>query len=447
MFDEDTGFWLALAQVAQKAKCPIVLTANFSPPELRNFRCQSISLKRPLPQECGFKMAHVAKSKSMCFNNDLDPKEKLNRLSLIAEFCHCDIRKILNEMQLFHFSQSRPHARSVRVDMNYFGIHRTECSTPLGAVVDRPIILSIKPKTIPKDRHTLITIIGKNFSSVTFSTQRGTGVLAKLFIGGIDCSHFRIISATEIIAVCPPCTIPKGVSENAIYQDHFSKNIDCLTCKFVEVSVRKKCANGLVLHSSSLLGLENNECPATKNWNIEYDIPLRDEGWGKYLSREDFIRKSISQKEALKSTTIENDSLMLSSDEEEFEKKSAPHAGNDQVQRNEGEKGTVENECEKIVISPQALLDAAIASIGACEETSEFRLSPKDHGENLVEVNKFADDLGRLSDAILLEDSLSTLAIPSLAGSVEGFGSDAPETSSVEASSVAKLCKEKNKKP
>ncbi len=393
-------------------------------------------------------MAHVAKSTGMCFNYNIDPEKDLDRLSSIAEVCQCDLRKIVNEMHLFHFAESRQHARTARVDMNNFEIQRVmECSTPLGAVDDRPIIVSIEPKIIPKDRHTLITITGKNFSSATFPTQRWKAGSASLFIGDKECSHFRIVSATEIIAVCPPCTIPKGVSEKAIYQDDFSKNIDCLTCKFLEVSVRKKCANGLVLQSDSRLGVGSNDCPASKNWNIEYDIPLRDDAWGEYVSKEDFIRKSKSQKVAQERAAIENDSLMLSFDEEVSEEKTVPHARNFQVQRNEGDDATMESECEMVVVSPQTMLDAAIATIEACDEASELTPPPDVHCKNLVELNQLADELGLLSDAILLEDSLSTLAIPSLSGSVEGFGSDALETSSTEASSIAKLCKGKNKKP
>lgn len=445
MFEEDTGFWLGLTQVAQKAKCPIILTANSSPSELTNFRHQCINLNRPLPQECSTKMAHAAKSTGMCFNHDLGSEAILNRLSSIAEVCQCDLRKILNEMQLFHFAESLQHTRSARVDMDTFEIQRaTDCSTHRGTVDDRPIIVSIEPKIIPKDRHTLITITGKNFFSATFPAQRCNAGSASLFIGDKECRHFRIVSATEIIAVCPPCNIPKGVSEEAIYQDDLSKNIDCLSCKFVEVSVRKKCASGVILHSNSRLGVANN---ASKNWNIEYDILLRDDAWVEYVSKEDFIRKSKSQKEAQERAAIENDSLMLSFDGEEFEEKTVPHRKNVQVQPDEGSEATMESECEMVVISPQTMLDSAIAEIEACEEAFELQPPPDVHGKNIVEFNQFADQLGLLSDAILLDDSISGLAIPSLSGSVEGFGWDALETSSTETSTIAKLCKGKNKKP
>jgi hypothetical protein len=447
MFEEDTGFWLALTQVSQKAKCPIVLTANSTPPELSNFRFQSICLKRPPRQECAIKMAHIAKSKGMRFNHDVNLDERLDRLSLIAEVCKCDMRKILNEMQLFNFTKSRRHSRTTRIDTNTFGLQLNRgCSTPHGSVDDRPLILNMEPKFIPKDRHTLIRITGENFSSVAFPGQHGKAGSSTLHIGGNECSHYRIVSATEIFAICQPCAIPKGVTEKAIYQDDFAKNIDCLTCKFLEVAVRKKCANGLVLHSSSLLGLENDDSPASKKWNIEYDIPLRDDAWREYVSREDLIRKLKSRKEA-QGNAANGKGVLVFSDEEEFENEPAPQESNVQVQFNEGGEQSLEIECERDDVDPQAMLDAAIAGMEESEKTSMIRLSSDVDLVTLVEFNHFADEVRLLSDAIMLEDAFSTLAIPSLAGSVEGFGSDFLESASATVSSVPKLCKGKNKKP
>ena len=393
-------------------------------------------------------MAYVANSKGMRLNHDVNLDERLDRLSLIAEVCKCDMRKILNEMQLFHFAKSRRHSRTAKIDKNTFGLQLNRgCSSPQGSVDDRPLILNMEPKIIPKDRHTLIRITGENFSSVAFPGQHGKAGHANLFIGGNECSHYRIVSATEIFAICPPCAIPKGVSEKAIYQDVFAKNIDCLTCKFLEVAVRKKCANGLVLHSSSLLGLKNDDSPASKKWNIEYDIPLRDDAWREYVSREDLISKLKSRKQAQGNAADEKGFLVLS-DEEEFEKEPAPPESNIQVQCNEGGELSLEIECEREDVDlPQAMLDAAIAGMGAFEKTFTLRLSSDVHQTTLVDFNHFADEFGLLSDAIMLEDAFSTLAIPSLAGSVEGFGSDALESASATVSSIPKLCKGKNKKP
>ena len=66
---------------------------------------------------------------------------------------------------------------------------------------------------------------------------------------------------------------------------------------------------------------------------------------------------------------------------------------------------------------------------------------------SLPEADRFADELQRLSDAALLEDSFTSLAIPSLSGPVEGFGSQALEPTFDTDQAVEKLSKAKNKKP
>lgn len=434
LFDDDTGFWLALSQVSQKAKCPIVVTANAIPSEMTNFRFQYSSLIYPPKQDCAIKMAHVAKLQGMRFIHDLAPDEISMRLTLIAEVCHCDMRKILNEMQLFHFADSRRQPSMTKIDIHSFGLWptttttTTEFSPPSCIVQDRPLILEIEPKIIPRGKHTLITITGKNFSSA-----------AALSIGGKVCINYRIISPTEIIAICPPCVIPTGVSEKLIYQDDYKKHIDCMTCKYLEVIVRKKCANGILLDSSSLLGIDS----VTTNWNIEYDIPLRDDFGKENASKEDFIRKWKARSERQKKTAIENDGL-LSSDEE-FENERITHTSNHVVHDNEErDESTLENQCEMENIDPQTMLDTAIAGMDRFE-ASPNALSRSVSHRSLQEVDRLVDELCLLSDAALLEDCLSTLAIPPLAGSVEGFGSDS--LSSKDSSSLTKITKGKNKKP
>eukprot|EP00579_Thalassiosira_antarctica_P012025 CAMPEP_0201922538 /NCGR_PEP_ID=MMETSP0903-20130614/10548_1 /ASSEMBLY_ACC=CAM_ASM_000552 /TAXON_ID=420261 /ORGANISM="Thalassiosira antarctica, Strain CCMP982" /LENGTH=1589 /DNA_ID=CAMNT_0048459697 /DNA_START=141 /DNA_END=4910 /DNA_ORIENTATION=+ len=469
LFDEDTAFWPALAQVSQKAKCPIVLTATSVPKELRNFKFQNISLDRPPPQECGIKMAQVSQSEGMLFQEDVVLEEKLKRLSLVAEVCQCDIRKIMNKMQLFHFAESRRSCRSsgsnARIDMDNFGLLPNNPSPSNGVVLveDRPSILSVEPKLVPRDGHTLITITGTNFSQTAFPSQQCKVVEpTNLFIGGEQCRHFRVVSDDTIVAVCPPCVLPKGVSEGAICEDELTKNIDCLTCKFVEVVVRKKCSNGLVLDSSSCIGLEKKDGtkPITRCWSVEYDIPLRDSVWEqKKLSRDEFIRKSKFQQRRAREKMAENeDDGFLSSSEEEFEKKPAAmpalqgEEDQGQHERDDVEKMEdlpQEKEPEVKDIDPQVMLDEAISGMILCEKgpSNKAVLSLEDHSMPLLQINRFAEELERLSDAMFLEDSFTTLGIPSISGSVEGFGSHTIESSSTADPSVDKLCKGKNKKP
>jgi hypothetical protein len=214
-----------------------------------------------------------------------------------------------------------------------------------------------------------------------------------------------------------------------------------MTCKYLEVVVRKKCANGILLDSSSLLGIDS----VTPNWNIEYDIPLRDDFGKENASKEDFIRKWKARSERQKKTAIGNDVLLSSNEEEEFENERIIQSSNLVIHNNEErDESTLENECEMEDIDPQTMLDTAIAGMDIFE-SSPNTLSRSASHESLQEVDRLVDELCLLSDAALLEDSLSTLAIPPLAGPVEGFGSDA--LSSKDSSSLTKITKGKNKKP
>lgn len=452
--------------MAQKAKCPIVLTATSVPAELSNFRFKYITLERPLPQECSIKMAQVSKSEGMSFH-DISLEEKLKRLSLIAEVCQCDMRKILNTMQLF--AKSEP-SNNTKVDMNNFGLQpNANCSSNMSNVVvedDRPLVSTVEPKLVPRDKHTLITITGKGFSSTTFPAQPSDMFQPTVvFIGGKECTHFRVISDTQIIAVCPPCVIPRGVSKDIRYEEEGSKNIDCLTCKFAEIVVYKKSSNGLLLHSNSHLGAFGTK---SNSWNVEYDIQLRDDDWEARASKDDLARKLNAQKKAQKNMADNNDGLMSSSDEEEFDAKPGPKKKEIESESEEDDKplddkklgvastekmedkhDSKESETEELIdVDPQTLLDEVIAKLD-CKEPSREAMVPSDTNPmSLIDANNFADELARLSDAILIEDSLSSLAIPSLSGAVEGFGSHAIDPSySTTDPTIDKLSKAKNKKP
>jgi len=262
--------------------------------------------------------------------------------------------------------------------------------------------------------------------------------------------------------------LPKGVSEDAIYDGNFlSQKIDCLTGKFPEVVLRKKCSNGLILDSRSCLGLKNNN--ESMSWNIEYDIPLRDIVFEeKKLSRDEFIRKAKERQARENMPNGDEDGGFLSSDEELTKKKLAAqspildegdqsqHENNDDaidiaekadVETMEG--SSQEKEPETKVIDPQAMLDEATIGLKTCEGTPTIKasMSAEHSSMSSLEFNQFADELERLSDAVLLEDSFTTLGIPALSGAVEGFGSHAVDSFSTVDPSADKLCKGKNKKP
>lgn len=454
LFDEDTAFWPALAQVSQKAKCPIVLTSTSELAELSNFRYKSIALDRPSPRDCGLKMAQVAKEEGMRFDGGLDTEETSRRLSLIAEVFRCDMRKILNEMQLFHFADTSKRSttsastdRAREVDMKNFGCVSTAASSAGEVVVDVPQILGVEPRLVPRDRHTLITITGCGFSASTLpAAQYNKGVAAPmLFIGGKECHHFRIVSDEKIIAVCPPIDVPSGVTKDLIYEQN--KDVDCFSCKFVQLAIHKTCSNGLVLDSSSVFC--NAKMYEPTAWTAEYDMQLRDGAWGERASREDLRRKLKARKQQ---QAQETDELMSSDEENEIDTKLSSSSADSEVRDQwavSGDEIAVNDKPEATDIDPRTLLENAISETETIKEldTTKETVPPVDQVVPALQLDAFANELSLLSDAVLLEDSFSTLAIPSLAGPVEGFGAHAVEPSSTADPTIDKLCKGTNKKP
>mmetsp|Transcript_12771 Transcript_12771/g.14165 ORF Transcript_12771/g.14165 Transcript_12771/m.14165 type:complete len:282 (-) Transcript_12771:288-1133(-) len=127
----DAGFWAALGSLAKSTKCPIILTANHCPSQLHNnnsLSCQRFQLERPTPIECSSKLLHICRTENLQFrpdlllpeedtvgegekggsdsDNDNDAIRIQKQLSTIATSCHCDLRKMIQELQVFSCSAS-----------------------------------------------------------------------------------------------------------------------------------------------------------------------------------------------------------------------------------------------------------------------------------------------------------------------------------------------------
>jgi hypothetical protein len=152
----------------------------------------------------------------------------------------------------------------------------------------------------------------------------------------------------------------------------------------------------------------------------------------------------------------ENDDGLMSSDEEEFDDNTNLAESNMTRQNiDDGEKRSTDFESNNDFVDPQALLDEATVDMEFAGEliSTKPMASSETSQTPFGEINTLAEDLRRLSDAILMEDAFTDLAIPALAGSVEGFGFDTIESlNSIDSLScmdpmIDKLSKEKNKKP
>jgi hypothetical protein len=443
----DTGFWQAILQLSQKAKSPIVLTATSMPPELLSgsFKFEHIELQRPSIEECCCKIEEVAKAEGMVVKNDAEGAKVNSRLSLIAEYFQCDIRKILNEMQLFHASITyKPPGSTQEVTVFPRGWKaKLDGADKSGFEDDRPVILSIDPILIPRDRHTLITIEGKNFRGTEHAT---------LFLGGVACRHFSVASDSKIIAVCPPLVIPNGVSKGLVYESLADYPIKCLSSKFVNVVVRTRCSNKLFLDSSS--------CPPPyrATWNLEYDAPIECSLLDQRLSKQEFLRKAKAQQKRLEKEA--DNGFMSSSDEEvEFEgdcrpqpseKKVIIESSDEEEEKEQADHSGNSLKANVLDVDPQTLLNDALSELMNEQPNQEVaKTCCMNQSSSTNEMDTFAEEMGRMSDVAFLDDAL--VGLPLLSGAVEGLGSQSVEgifTDSIPADpTIDQLSKETLQRP
>lgn len=359
---------------------------------------------------------------------------EIGGLSLIAETFECDIRKILNEMQMFrHKTTQSEHSASIQqVDLA-----PSELDTTLASDMNEnfPDILDMKPSIVPRDRHTVLEITGKNLFR------------SEVFIGGERCKHFAVVSDSKIIAVCPPCSFPNGVTRDAIYEDN--EDLDCLSSKFAEVVLRKRCRNtGLVLDSKA---------KSYTKWNVEYNIPLRECKFEQQMSRQAFIRESKARVKRQQHQKISDESFMSS--DEEFEKLDSFEASEEapaseeaapEVEVTEEEQTEEEAPIEETAADAETLFNEALSKVDITP-IPPYKVSIEASRESLeqsaVELCSLANDLACFSDASLFESSFS-LRVPPISGAVEGFGQHLFDMeSSGSDPTIDKLSKGKNNKP
>lgn len=387
-------------------------------------------------------MEEVAKAEGMVLKEDSQDAEFNEGLSLIAEYFQCDIRRILNEMQLFA-SMTNTLNSSTDVDVFQRGWKaKLDGTKETDIAADMPVILDIQPVSVSRDIHTLITIQGQNFLSTEVAT---------LYMGGEICPHFKVVSDSKILAVCPPLTIPGGVSKGLVYKNCGADvTIKCFSCKFIDVIVRKRCSNGLVLDSSSSLP------PHRPNWNLEYDVPIEVSLLDQKLERQDFIRKAKANRKRLQNEADEG--FMSSEEEMEFEDDSKPRkekviddasleeedANNCNATANEPIKTNVQD------IDPATLLYEALSGI-TTEQTSEQPIitNSRINLSTTKELETFSEELHRMSDVAFLENALTGL--PMLSGAMEGLGSQSVDgffTDSVPSDpTIEKLSKDSYQRP
>ena len=301
----DSGFWAALNSLRKKAKCPIVLTANAVPDSLlsSSMRYLHLEMSLPTPKECASKMRRIIKSEGLRrYETPLNGSDPNEQLSLIAELCRCDLRRICNELQLF---SSGP----VRIEDQDCIEKHVKTTSPETTATSRsddasPTITDISPKQVSPHDPTLLTITGKNFNS--FSTTSGSETTCQVTIGSQLCRAARIMDDSTILAVCPPCLLPSGVDDCGAFEGSAQ---ECRTCRFAPVSLRGHAPTGAIVTTDAAFSTTQlcDGTPATflgPKWNVEYGFPPPRRAMLEYVSnRETEDDESVEEEFEVETTT------------------------------------------------------------------------------------------------------------------------------------------------
>ena len=443
--DGDAGFWVALASLSKKAKCPIVLTSSNTPMllETSSIRYQAAPLCRPLPEECAATIRHVALQEQVLIHGisgkEGDDECDRDALLHIAELCSCDLRSILNAMQL-HCHGSSPLSAvgkrtCCREKKGYTNDtdrcqkkKRAEDASPMmNPCFNAPEILQpIFPSVVDGVSHSVLTIRGRNF----VGTNEWVGM--EVLIGDRSSPSLRVIDDTTILAISPPCVLPKGVDSSGIFETTFEP---CVTSRYLPIVVKGVTKSGLVARSDSAFV----SAPG-KHWNVAYFFP---ESQGRL---EDMCNK---REEGRDQKRLED---AFSSDDEDFAVPRSARGRNDEGKGRAASLGqkalasvaSMASENKSLAVAHDdvdiaSLLEKAsrgvVMDVKKCGSEHnnrwEEKVKVKDAGSEvddreiiLLELQEIVKELKNSSDAVLLEKGLCSIAMPLPSGAIRGFASD-----------------------
>ena len=255
--DGDSGFWQGLSTVAKKAKCPIILTSTLPPRQISNFRFKQGHLERPKAFECASKMCQIARMEGMKWQQGVDQDTIKNELAAIARVCGCDLRRIMNEMQLYRFGRSCEVLKNIPSNSNC-DENKKDLSFPR--------IKTVFPRTVSSCSYSVVAISGANFTFAGFVET--SSVIPTVYFGDQVSPLARVIDDNSILAVCPPYDIPENIDSSCCYRNTYDES---LCTKFRLVTVELRYANGSIYRSDASVSIVEmgQLCPSTF---IEYSF-------------------------------------------------------------------------------------------------------------------------------------------------------------------------------
>ena len=181
-------------------------------------------------------MAQIARMEGMKWHKNVNPEEIKDEMAQIAKFCGCDLRRIMNEMQLYGLGQSHSTSSSILDSPSI------PCSDPMNIIdIEYPMIEGISPSTVKAHDYTVITIIGKHFSA---------GGEVEVVIGNQSCPFTRMMDENTILAVVPPCQIPDNVDGFGMkkYKTLYEES---LATRYASIRLSIRRPNSLLLRSDA----------------------------------------------------------------------------------------------------------------------------------------------------------------------------------------------------
>lgn len=374
--ESDHGFWSSLNQLSKRSKCPIVLTCNSNclPSNINKLIPPGYEygeLTLPSPKECADILTFVAKKEE----KSLEVRDP-SQLTKIAEYLHCDVRRMLSELQLWVIStKAKVNANPEILSSNEVElIEDTEKCENLFKTPGSPLLKSIHPTVVSSTKHTDITLKG-NFNLPPSTTSLQVEVLI-----GSKKVPSKVISKSKIIATVPPFQLlyPNYANSNNNNSNIIFANSskECISCRYhlVRVQYVQKPTGIVIREDDSIISSSNDGRKYEFANLLEYSFPQ---------SASEF---SVD-----------------SSDEEELQKEeSSEHVETTKIEVLEG------NEVKKETDETNNPI--------AKNETG------RNHSKNNCEMKEMEKMCTLLSDAAILEDYFTTCAVPIMNGPVRGLG-------------------------
>ena len=229
LYEQDTGFWSALADLtkSRKAKCPIVLTSHSVPDKLKSFRYNHIELERPTLDESVLRMQHILRKEGL--------EEQAVHVSLLkacATLLGRDMRRFCNQLQSFlervaDAGRDRQDEPPPVAGLLTHEPPRLVSPLPANVPSTSVVVQSVKPDHVPFHEYSLLTLQGSGFlslvpSSSSQSCQRSHGVGYKVQVhihGRLAPDACVLDDETLLVVYAPCCDRPSESNTPKLFED------------------------------------------------------------------------------------------------------------------------------------------------------------------------------------------------------------------------------------